>query len=231
MERRSFLLALGAAPAARALAQRADSATSQRVEITLERMVGSGWRAMPPGFVFDQDDRVRFRFKASFDGYLYVMNQGTSGSYTMLFPREETGRQNNIRAGVECLIPATQAWFRISGPAGHDIVYWMMSPVAMGESRPPAYVPLPPPPKVAPPPANLIPRCDDAIFRARGQCIDSSAGPRQIDPAKPLPENMQGLPGVRSRELIIMKRQNQSVLSSAKPIDGPVIYEFRLAHR
>jgi hypothetical protein len=186
---------------------------------------------MPPGFVFDQDDRVRFRFKASFDGYLYVMNQGTSGSYTMLFPREETGRQNNIRAGVECLIPATQAWFRISGPAGHDIVYWMMSPVAMGESRPPAYVPLPPPPKVAPPPANLIPRCDDAIFRARGQCIDSSAGPRQIDPAKPLPENMQGLPGVRSRELIIMKRQNQSVLSSAKPIDGPVIYEFRLAHR
>ena len=33
------------------------------------------------------------------------------------------------------------------------------------------------------------------------------------------------------RELVIMRRANQTVLSSPSPIDGPVIYEFRLAHR
>jgi hypothetical protein len=211
-----------------AFAQPASRGT-ERIEITLERLESSGWRTVDPGLVLDSGDRVRFRFRSNFDGYLYVMNYGTSGSYTLLFPREETGRENNVKSGRAYLVPATGTAFRIAGKPGHDVVYWMVSPIALGDTK--AYVPLPPPPKPAPAPPNLMPRCDDAIFRARGQCIDSSAGPRKIDDAQPLPENLQGLPGVRSRELIIMKRQNQSVLSSAKPIDGPVIYEFRLAHR
>ena len=76
-----------------------------------------------------------------------------------------------------------------------------------------------------------MPRCDESMLRARSLCIDSSAGPRQPDASEPLPENLAGLPGVRSRELVIMRRANQTVLSSPSPIDGPVIYEFRLAHR
>jgi 5-hydroxyisourate hydrolase-like protein (transthyretin family) len=209
----------------------AQSGPAHRVEITLERLEGSAWRAVPPGLVLERDDRVRFRFRSNFDGYLYVMNRGTSGSYTLLFPRDETGRDNNISAAREYLIPATQAYFRIAGPPGHDVVYWVMSPVAMGDGRRQEYVPLPPPPASPPPPENLMPRCDESMLRARSLCIDSSAGPRQPDASEPLPENLAGLPGVRSRELVIMRRANQTVLSSPSPIDGPVIYEFRLAHR
>jgi hypothetical protein len=76
-----------------------------------------------------------------------------------------------------------------------------------------------------------MPRCDDSIFRARGLCIDSSAGPRTISDPERLPENLSGVPGATSRELIIMRRENQSLLSPAAPMSGPVIYEFRLAHR
>ena len=76
---------------------------AHRIEITLERQEGEAWRAVDPGLVLDSGDRVRFRFRANFDGYLYVMNEGTSGAYTLLFPREETGRENNIRAGKEYL--------------------------------------------------------------------------------------------------------------------------------
>lgn len=224
MNRRVFL---GILPAA-AWAQ---SGPAHRVEITLERLDGGAWRDVPPGLVLERDDRVRFRFRSNFDGYLYVMNRGTSGSYTLLFPRDETGRDNNIAASREYTIPATQAYFRIAGPPGHDVVYWVMSPVAMGEGRRQEYVPLPPPPKSPPPPSNLMPRCDESMLRARSLCIDSSAGLRQPDASEPLPENLAGLPGVRSRELIIMRRANQTVLSSPSPIDGPVIYEFRLAHR
>jgi len=51
--------------------------------------------------VFDTGDRVRFRFRANFDGYLYVMNQSTSGNYETLFPREDTGsRIASRREGV-----------------------------------------------------------------------------------------------------------------------------------
>lgn len=213
-----------------ALAQQQQRA-AERIEITLERLESSGWRTIDPGLVLDSGDRVRFRFRGNFDGYLYVMNYGTSGSYTLLFPREETGRDNKVKVGNEYIVPATETIFRVAGKPGHDIVYWLVSPVALGESGPPRYVPLPPPPKPGPLPPNLMPRCDDAIFRARGLCVDSTAGPRAIsDPAR-LPENLAGVPGATSRELVILRRENQSVLSAAEPLQGPVIYEFRLAHR
>ncbi len=202
---------------------------TERIEITLERLEGSEWRTVDPGLVLDSGDRVRFRFRSNFDGFLYAMNYGTSGSYTLLFPREETGRENNVKAGRQYIVPATDTAFRIAGKPGHDIVYWMVSPVALGDTK--AYVPLPPPPKPTPAPPNLMPRCDDSIFRARGLCIDSSAGPRTIKSPDSLPENLAGVPGATSRELIIMRQQNQSLLSATAPLNGPVIYEFRLAHR
>jgi len=203
----------------------------QRIEITLERMEGENWRAIDPGLVLASGDRVRFRFRANFDGYLYVLDYGTSGAYTLLFPREETGRENNIRSGKEYLVPATEAWFRVAGPPGYDIVYWLVSPVVLGDRAPSAYVPLPPPPKPGPLPPTLVPRCDDSVFRARGLCVDSSAGPRRVMEKEALPENLEGMKGATARELIIMRRENQSVLSSTTPLAGPVLYEFRLAHK
>src|ERR1700719_994271 len=97
-----------------------------RMEISLERREGGAWHTVDPGLVLEQNDRVRFRFQTNFAGYLYVMNQSTSGTYSMLFPGEETGRENRIQAGRDYVVPATQTLFRIAGPAGHEIVYWMV---------------------------------------------------------------------------------------------------------
>jgi len=161
-----------------------------------------------------------------------VMNAGTSGQFSLLFPREETGLENKISAAAEYLVPATQAYFRIDGPPGHDIVYWLVSPLVLeGGKSAPAYLPLPPPPKPKPPLESLLPRCDDAIWRARGLCIDSSAGPRQVPAAGPVPGNFAGVPRATARELVIMRRQDSSLITSPVPLRGPVLYEFRLAHR
>ena len=201
-----------------------------RIEITLERLEDITWRAVEPGLVFDTGDRVRFRFRANFDGYLYVMDQATSGNYETLFPREDTGEQNRIEAGQEYVVPATtQGLFRITGPPGYDVLYWLVTPLSLGAA--PKYQPLPPPPKSGPVPPRLTPRCDDTIFKARGECVDSSAGPKGVKPAEKLPENLSGVPGAASRELMFIREQNSSVVASPAPIAGPVIYEFRVAHR
>ena len=91
---------------------------AHRMEIMLERLDGGAWHTIDPGLVLAQGDRVRFRFRTNFDGYLYVTNQSTSGKYEQLFPREETGQDNHIAAGKEYQVPATATVFRIAGPAG-----------------------------------------------------------------------------------------------------------------
>lgn len=223
-----LLVALSAAGPGAAGQAKALSQGPHRIEVTLERLEGSEWQVADPGLVFDSGERVRFRARTNFDGYLYVMNHGTTGQYTLLFPREETGRQNDIKAGKDYLVPQTEAWFRIAGPPGYDIVYWLVSPVALDTGGP---GPAPPPLPASKSRPTLIPRCDDAIFRARGICIDSSAGLRGIPEESRLPENLAGIPGVSSRELIIMRQQGHSVVSSPTPLQAPVVYEFRLAHR
>jgi len=204
-----------------------------RMEITLEhRPAGGEWKVVDPATVFDKDAVVRFRFRANFGGYLYVMNQGTSGDYTQLFPSQDTGQENRIDPGREYLVPATAGHFKITGPAGHDVLYWVVTPSAEeGGQRASGYKPLPPPPAAGTKLKTLTPRCDDAVFRARGECVDNAAGPRKVEDATALPKNLQSMPGLKSRELIFIREKNAAVVSSPAGLKGPVIYEFRLAHK
>jgi hypothetical protein len=198
------------------------------MEITLERLDGETWRTIDPGLVLAQGDRVRFRYRTNFDGYLYVTDLGTSGKYEQLFPRDETGQDNRVTASKEYRVPATSTAFRVAGPAGHDIVYWMVSPARLSDPapRPPAAPPAPP--KAAP---NLIPRCDDSILRARGDCVDSSAGPKLIPRGEEVPQDLSDAAGRSARDLVFMREGKAAVISSPVPLTGPVIYQFRLAHK
>ncbi len=201
-----------------------------RMEITVERRIGNAWRAVDPGFIFMKGDHVRFRYKTNFSGYLYVMNQGTGGAYTKLFPREDTGMANRIEAGKEYMVPTTDGMFRVEGPPGYDVIYWVVTPVDIGMQS--AYKPLPPPPTDLPKMrASLTPRCDDTILRARGECVDSGAGPQAVDDKSKLPENIKPSAGDDSQDLVFMKKQRRSVVSSPAPLGGPVVFEFRLAHK
>jgi hypothetical protein len=180
-----------------------------RMEITLERMEGDAWKAVDPGLVLEQGDRVRFRYRTNFDGYLYVTETGTSGDYEHLFPLSETGLDNHVIAAKEYQVPATaNTVFRIAGPAGHDLVSFMVSPTKFGITGYPG----PRQPK-----SGLIPRCDDSIMRARGECVDSTAGAKPGEGA--------------ARDLVFMRQGEQTVVSSPTPLTGPVVFQFRLAHK
>jgi hypothetical protein len=197
------------------------TAQSQSMEIVLERHESGAWKTIDPGLVLAQGDLVRFRFRATFDGYLYVINSGTSGSQSLLFPGDSTGRDNRVQAGKDYFIPSTGASFKVAGPAGHDIVYWLVSPVPL-DGNPAAALGRSPPKRPA---GTLVPRCDQTIFRARGLCIDSSAGPRNVPADAALP-----FPNLTRRELVIVQDKDKARVSPSGKMTGPIVYEFRLAH-
>ena len=123
----------------------------QRIKLAVERQDAAGWKPVDSATVFEAGDKLRFKVSATFAGYLYVMNHGTSGAYELLFPRSDTGADNSIEARKEYIVPAAQGWFKVTGPAGHDIVYWVISPMKLGnEVRA-----LPPPPPHADLPLSL----------------------------------------------------------------------------
>ena len=128
------------------------------------------------------------------------------------------------------MVPATRGRLSASPARRATIVYWMVTPRGTRLRRP-EYTPLPPPPAAGPRPPNMTPRCDDTMLRARGECIDTSAGPRRPPRRRNLPENLSGRSRRRPRELIIMREKNTAVVSSPVPLTGPVIYEFHLAHK
>ena len=201
--------------------------TPQRIEVAVERRDATGWHTVSPATVFAPGDHLRFRVSSTFAGYLYVINHGTSGSYDLLFPRSDTGSDNRIAAAKEFFVPAFQGSFSVGGPPGHDVIYWLVSPVEFGRQ----YRPLPPPPAPGTLPPSFRPRCDDVLLKARGECVDTTAGIKPVKPGDKLPENMNGLANAASRDLVFTEEQSQTVISSPTPLSGPIVYELLLSHR
>ena len=199
---------------------------ASRMEITLERKEGKVWKAIDPALILASGDVVRFRFKPSFDGYLYVTDYGTSGKYTLLFPRAETGQKNLVQAGKEYLIPATEAVFRVAGPAGYESVYWLVSPVALGNNT--DFAPAHPSNYR---PSVLLPRCDGTVLQARGLCLDQQAGPHIVDDNETVPDDLSKARSMTTRELTIIQDHDRSVVSTGAPATAPLMYEFRIAHK
>ena len=185
---------------------------AHRMEIKLERFESGTWKAIDPALVLDKDDRIRFKFKANFSGFLYVTNLSTSATNSLLFPRVDTGSNNRVLAHREYVVPTSRGAFRVDGPAGYDVVAWMISPVELGRPETP--------PVASMPPVNMTPRCDDTLFKARGECLDSSAGPQAAKKNDNKPD-----------DLVIIREKESSVISSTTPLKVPIVYEFHLAHR
>ena len=221
-------------PAMLVCSTQGQTAKPLRMEILLEKEDHGKAVVMEPGHVFESGDRLRFHFTPSFGGTLFVMDRGTTGSYTLLFPKEDTGTNDRIEAGKAYMLPATdKGWFRITGPAGHDVVYFVVTSAKAGTTVTPASVPHLPPPQPPPPPAqqgeapaDMTPRCNDELFRARGDCIDLTAGPKAA--GSQLPSNLSGM---APRDLFIIRKEKTTVVGSTEPLDNPTVYEFHLAHK
>lgn len=203
-----------------------------RTEVVIEKQDGDKVTAMSPQHVYSSGDMIRIKFRTNTEGFLYVVNRDTQNKLTVLFPREETGRDNKVRANTDYLIPSTtDGWFRIQGVPGYDTTYFVLSPTDL---QVPAKTAQPEPPATAPTPitpSTMKPRCDDTLFRARGECMDSEAGVRRLPPSEKLPSGAPAHGKMVSRDLTFIRQPRSTVILSKPSTDGYVVYEFRIAHQ
>jgi len=47
----------------------------------------------------------------------------------------------------------------------------------------------------------MKPRCNDEVFKARGECVDSGAGPKALAPGEALPRDLTEAANGASRDL------------------------------
>jgi hypothetical protein len=59
---------------------------------------------------FRSGDQIRFHVFANADAYVYIiMRQGTKGTKSVLFPLAETGTDNLVKRGRDCIVPTENA--------------------------------------------------------------------------------------------------------------------------
>ena len=83
----------------------------------------------PASATFMAKDRVRLTFESNVDGYLYVVQQGSSGNWTTLFPHPDiNGGRNQIRRTEEYRVPSTaDGWFEVDNTPGTDHIFVFLS--------------------------------------------------------------------------------------------------------
>ncbi len=191
------------------------------VQVTLELRQGDRWHGVDPQRVFQSGDELRFGFRASLGGYLYVLDHASDGESGWLFPRPEQGQGSTVEPGALYLVPGTKGSFVVGGKPGFDVTYWILSstPMDRREARPI---------DAGIQPNTLEPRCRTEILKARGLCVDERAGPRQLMPGEQALKLLRSPLVPRDLKFRTEDRLTRIPAPSSKP--AIVVYEFRIAH-
>ncbi len=78
--------------------------------------------------VFRSGERVRIHYTSNYDGYLYVMQKGSTGTNSLLFPTRPGTKQNLVKAGQDFSAPAP-GWFKFDKHAGFERIQVVFFPL------------------------------------------------------------------------------------------------------
>ena len=93
----------------------------------LRRTPGGAAIEVDPDTTFQSGDRIRFAFEPNADGFLYVVQQGSSGRWSVLLPHPQiNGGRNDVARFRPVTIPPS-GWFRFDDTAGTERVFVYLS--------------------------------------------------------------------------------------------------------
>jgi Domain of unknown function (DUF4384) len=98
------------------------------IRLSIRKIAKSGQTTeVAPDTVFQPGDRVRLNIQVSGDGFLYIINRGSSGTWTQLFPSPDMpGVSNAVAPGVTYSVPPDRN-FVVSDPAGEEKLFIILS--------------------------------------------------------------------------------------------------------
>jgi hypothetical protein len=110
-----LVVACAGGPTARAAQMRDIVVLPGNAQASFQAEVWTDRNSVVPG------DAVTVHFRASEDCYVTLVDRGTSGSETVIFPNQFS-QENFVRAGQEVLFPPQGGGFvfQVSGPAGTE---------------------------------------------------------------------------------------------------------------
>jgi len=95
----------------------------------LKRNAAGEYQEVDADTVFHSGDRIRLEAQANTTGYLYVVAQGSSGNWQVLFPsREVSNGSNQVHRGETRLVPGgNQGQFVFDEQAGTEKLFFVLS--------------------------------------------------------------------------------------------------------
>lgn len=148
-------------------------------------------------YTFHSGDKVRLQIESNVDGYLYVLQKGSTGKDRMLFPDARiNGGDNKIARGILYSVPGSQ-WFTFDNNPGIESLTVAVSRTPMKS------VQTPPKPKETKP-EKTKPKEDEGLVSV-------------VSVVEELNQN------VRSRDLVLFQEKAPSVTAPAQPVAAPAV--------
>lgn len=113
-----------------------DSATMEKVSAqtplglryaVLKQLDDGTYQEISPDTVFHAGDKIRLSLMSNQEGFLYVIEQGSSGKWVPLYPAADSAPESNkLVPGKEYVVPGSGAW-RFTGQPGQEKLFVLLS--------------------------------------------------------------------------------------------------------
>jgi len=97
------------------------------IRLSILKIAQDGQTEVAPETTFKPGDKVRLSIQVSESGYLYIINRGSSATWTQLFPSPDLPNANNaVMPGVTYSVPPDRN-FVVSDPPGEEKLFIILS--------------------------------------------------------------------------------------------------------
>jgi len=102
------------------------------IRTSLELTRGGKTEMVLPTYAFKSGDKVKFVYTTNIDCYVYWLTEGTTGSYSMMFPNPKIPQDNFVKKNEKNSFPVKGA-FKFDQNQGTEKILVVMSPQRIAE--------------------------------------------------------------------------------------------------